>query len=93
MKNAHEALERYGKKQVMLSMVNEKDYIRIDVENRIPADIGVIDVSRTSKEDSKNHGFGIRSVRKTVEDNGGMFTQFVRDEFFVSEVWLLIIFD
>lgn len=78
MQNAQEALKRSKGRNRYLTVEfeNRREYVRIRVKNSICGEAVLAKenkIPRTTKSNSLEHGFGIRNVKRTVEENGGLF--------------------
>ena len=73
-----------GKRTILLTLSRKKDMLLFHVENYCPEKISFVDgLPLTTKEDSRYHGFGLRSIRyvalkyhgmMNVETDGNLFT-------------------
>ena len=91
LKNAYEKEIKLDDKAVIIEMKSEMKYIKILIENRIEE--SVFDNNselQTTKSDKENHGFGIKSVKKIVNAQGGNLTISEKNGWFVAEVWLSV---
>ena len=60
---------------VHLSVARQKGFVRIRVENRCDEDLVVgKELPGTTKQDKRNHGYGLKSIRATAEKYGGSAT-------------------
>lgn len=60
---------------IRLSVARQKGFLRIKVENRCVEDLAVEgELPRTTKVDSSQHGYGLKSIRATAEKYGGTVT-------------------
>lgn len=85
--NAIEAvskLEDPGLRIISLNMRRVGDMVAIHVENPFAGNIAFGDdgLPLTSKDDTRNHGFGMRSMRMVVESYGGSLSADVHDDVF-----------
>jgi len=80
--NAIEAEEKMDCKKIEVILSEEMGFVYICIRNNIDSRVTHIDVSRTSKHNSKNHGIGIKNVKEVTERycgkvdfnvGGGMF--------------------
>ena len=75
--NAMEACMRLpeGERRITLVARLEKGMLAVRVRNpcagRLAADFAADGILRTTKEDVKNHGFGLRSIGEVVKKYGG----------------------
>jgi signal transduction histidine kinase len=73
--NAIEAVEQVSdpeQRLIHLSVARQKGFLRIQVRNRYtlgPTTPGTL--PETTKQDRRNHGYGLKSIRQTVERYGG----------------------
>ena len=85
--NANEAVERLpvDERVVLLNMTASNNIITIDIKNPV-AD--TVDVRSTSKFNSLEHGYGIRSITATAQKYGGIFDYDVKDGMFEAVITL-----
>lgn len=89
--NAIEANQRiFDEKNRFISLsIGRSDlYYMISMENAMTVDIPY--TGQTTKQDRLNHGYGLRSIREKVEQNGGTMTITTEDELFRLEIMLPI---
>ena len=68
LKNAYETEMKQSDKAVEIEIKNEKGYIKIAIKNKIEESVlSKNSELKTTKTDNKNHGFGIKSVKKMVK--------------------------
>lgn len=67
--NAIEAAEKETEPTISIKMVQNREQLMIEIKNTCRSD-GKIDWNST-KEDKRNHGIGIKSVKKVVEQYNG----------------------
>ena len=76
--NAIEAVSKLTapeQRLIHLSVTRQKGFLRIKVENRCVDDLVVgEELPKTTKEDKGLHGYGLKSIRATVEQYGGSVT-------------------
>lgn len=86
LSNAVEAIKKINKnceKLISFNIKSGKYYTYIIVENTcLPKCSGL----QTDKQDRKNHGFGIKNIKKTVKKYNGNFLCKVEDNLFYSEI-------
>ncbi|MCR4587008.1 MAG: ATP-binding protein [Lachnospiraceae bacterium] len=84
--NAIECLEQVAepdRKVITLDIHKEKNMAVIRVENFTPKNPVFMDQTIvTSKADTQNHGYGVKSIQNTAEIYGGVATTFVEDHIF-----------
>lgn len=74
---------------IRLSVNRNKGFLQIRVENRFSGTLQVTEgLPRTTKTDSQNHGYGVKSIVMTVEKYGGSVSFRVREGWF--ELGILI---
>ncbi len=90
--NAIEAAERVEESEqrlILLSVSRQKGFLRVQIKNRYPEGPtfrGVL--PETTKADKRFHGYGLKSIRYTVEKYGGSIAVHGEDGWF--ELGLLI---
>ena len=89
IKNAVEGCERAtssgGHINVIIKNIGEKTGIIIEndtVLKTLPADY----IISTTKEDKRNHGYGMRSIRTTVEKYNGIYNNLIEDGKFIVNI-------
>ncbi|MCI6677428.1 MAG: GHKL domain-containing protein [Clostridiales bacterium] len=83
IQNAIEALEKVktDKKYLFINLEQGKSYARFEIRNSIEKrperdqDGNII----TTKDDKKNHGFGLINIRTIIEENKGKFEIEIRE--------------
>lgn len=90
--NAIEAVSKLpdsDQRLIRLSVNRNRGFLQIRVENRFAGTLQVTEgLPRTTKKDSQNHGYGVKSIVMTVEKYGGSTAFQVRDGWF--ELGILI---
>ena len=72
LKNAVEALERRGGREACqrnIEALSDDKWVKIAIDNSVGEEC--VDISETSKQDKKHHGYGIGIVREPVSRCGG----------------------
>ena len=78
-----EKIEAPEKRLIHVSVAEQKSFLRIRVENYCEEEIVFKDgMPQTTKKDKRFHGFGMKSIRSTVEKYGGSVTAGVRNCWF-----------
>lgn len=77
--NAIEAAQKSEKKLILLKIQLQGDYISIYMENSFDKRYSNIDL-KTTKADTQEHGFGIKNIRKIVDERNGMIEFFENDD-------------
>ena len=72
--NAIEAAEKCIEKKIILKIKLKDGNLYIDSENTRMSYDGDDGYFKTTKEDRKNHGYGLLNIEKAVSDNGGTCT-------------------
>lgn len=82
-----EKLEDKEKRLIHLSVAQQKNFLRIRVENYTEENISFQNgMPVTTKKDKHLHGFGMKSIQSTVRKYGGSVTTGVRDNWFELRV-------
>ena len=82
--NAIEASKEEKEPYVEINIKQEKSFLIFNIKNKCTKEYN-IDEIKTSKSDSKFHGIGLKSVRKTVNKyDGRMTADIINQEFIVS---------
>ncbi len=76
--NAIEASEKTKNKVILLNIQVQGEYVSIYMENSFDNKYSDINL-KTTKENKDKHGFGIKNVKKIVEENEGMIQYFIND--------------
>lgn len=85
--NAIEAEQKEQEKEIRLSISTLGNYLHITVQNMISRSVLRSNKPlKTSKANTKLHGFGIRSVTETVQKNDGMMDFYEEDGWFVADI-------
>lgn len=95
--NAIEAvrkIDKYEERLIHFTIVKKKQFAVIEVENRYIGDIRFrFGIPQTSKNDSAYHGFGVKSMRQTVEKYGGSMNLDTNDGWFHVHIILPSVHD
>ena len=90
--NAIESVEKVQdleKRLIHLSVARQKGFVHIRLENTYVGELKFEgDLPVTTKADSRNHGYGLKSIRQTAKKYGGSATVAVRGEWFELRVLL-----
>ena len=93
--NAIESVEKVQdleKRLIHLSVARQKAFVHIRLENTYAGELKFEgDLPVTTKSDSRNHGYGLKSIRQTAKKYGGSVTITTRGEWF--ELRILIPLD
>lgn len=78
-----------GRPKLRVTFRTGSSFLKIQIQNSIRKRAGIgVAIGSTSKADKKNHGIGLRNVRRTVDRENGTFHMAVRDGMFCAEVVL-----
>ena len=89
LKNAYEAAQREHCSLISVEISVKKEYIKLTVKNAIEKSILENNNElKTTKKDSKNHGYGLRTIERMAEKNDGKMLCYEEEGFFVNEVWI-----
>ena len=69
--NAIEAVQKCDEKRIVFKIIKDYNTLIIDSTNPYTGTITDEDRLITSKEDKKNHGFGLANIKNTVKANNG----------------------
>lgn len=73
----------YAQRLIHVTVVRRKMFACIEIENRYAGEIRMRNgMPLTTKSDSRYHGFGVKSMRQTVEKYGGSMTISAEDGWF-----------
>ena len=90
--NAMESVRKLDdpeKRLIHLSVVRQKGFVSIRVENCYDGHLRVVGgVLQTTKQDRQYHGYGLKSIRRIAEKYGGSCTVQVREGWFELRVLL-----
>lgn len=82
-------IDNYSKRLIHLTIVREKGFVHIDIENTFSGEIHFRNgLPVTTKKDKGYHGFGVKSMRATAEKYGGSLTIDTRDDWFRVHILL-----
>ena len=88
--NAIESVEKVRdleKRLIHLSVARQKAFVHIRLENTYAGELKFEgDLPVTTKADSRNHGYGLKSIRQTAKKYGGSATVAARGEWFELRV-------
>lgn len=88
IKNAIEATMYLPEKerQIFINVMVGRDNMSFRIENTFDVSRNSLISEGTSKEDKKNHGFGIKKVEEIVERNKGTFSRWEEGEHYISVI-------
>lgn len=93
--NAIEAVGQVAdgeKRLIHLSVARQKEFLRIRVENYYESELHFEDeLPRTTKEDKRYHGYGLKSIRQTAGKYGGSVTISTRKNWFELRILIPIV--
>lgn len=88
LRNAREELEQCERKIFRMEIKQNDEEYCIMISNSVRSRSKDIDIERTAKKDTENHGYGIRNMRKAVENNNGQISWNVQGEMMTVTVYL-----
>lgn len=91
--NAMEACEKMTKNQprIVISCAIQKGYLDLCVKNTIKESVLEDNPSlKTTKKEKEFHGYGIKSIKKILEEEGGMISQSEKNGWFITHIFLPI---
>ncbi len=91
LKNAIEELARIhdGKKFLKVDFLQGTHFFSIEVQNSLSEESkGKSNFFESEKKDKRNHGIGMKNVRRIVEENGGEYYTLIENDVFVARVVL-----
>ena len=56
---------------IVLSVSQQKGFVKMQVRNRYQSGETITSLPATTKRDKRYHGYGLKSIRSTVEKYGG----------------------
>ena len=89
--NAIDASKKEKNGDIHIHMHVMKSYLSIQVKNKISEDVLEKNPQLlTSKEDSRNHGYGLRIIRSIVEKYNGIIRIYIQTGYFCVDILLEI---
>ena len=80
-------VEDPDRRMIHLTLAGKKQFVIISVENYCAADVVIGDeLPNSTKRDKRSHGFGLKSIRQTVEKYGGSMNITSRDRWFRLQI-------
>lgn len=70
--------------EVLLKITKDKGLLHIKISNPVLTD--EVDISVTSKQDKRNHGFGMKSIYKIIDKYDGSLEKNVHDGVFLIDI-------
>ncbi len=75
------------KRLIRLKAFNQNSFLIISLENYCEEKIDLREgLPETTKEDKRNHGYGLKSIKYTVEKYGGTMTLHAEDNWFIMRI-------
>lgn len=75
------------KRLIRLRAFNQNSFLIISLENYCEEKIDLREgLPETTKEDKRNHGYGLKSIKYTVEKYGGTMTLHAEDNWFIMRI-------
>ena len=91
--NAIESVEKLSaveKRLIHVSVVKQKSFLRIRVENCYEGEIRFSSGLPTTRKDARYHGYGMKSIQSIVEKYNGSMTVKAQDGWFELRILLPI---
>ncbi|MFI3201058.1 MAG: GHKL domain-containing protein [Eubacteriales bacterium] len=86
--NAIEACEKFHKDTIKIKLMNQKNNLYIEIINGYEGKIKIVNgFPITQKEDKRNHGYGLRSIYKLVEENDGLLNMNINNGIFTLQLY------
>ena len=80
-------LEDKSKRMIHVTLISQKKFLLLQVENYCPDSLKIQDgLPVTTKADSRNHGFGLKSIRYAAQKYGGSSSVSIENDRFVLKV-------
>lgn len=93
MDNAIEAAVRCVEEKRIVSVEGrqKQGYLIFTISNSVDRPVSKSNPEfETTKRDKEHHGLGLKSVRKMLEEEGGIFRWYEREPYFITEIMLPI---
>lgn len=89
VKNAYEALQHVSEKKAEIKIGNSRGNLLILVSNSIEGTvIDNVNAHVTSKKDKADHGYGVRTIERIVNQKNGIFSSSEENNIFTCKVLL-----
>lgn len=84
-----------SKRKIFLMVKSYKESVVIQISNSVskPIDIDMIEKNGTTKEDKRNHGYGMRNIKRIVKKYNGVVKYKNSDDKFIVEMILNNVYD
>mgnify|MGYP000801555497 FL=1 len=86
LNNAFEAANKTEQKRVSVSIKRVESQLSITVSNNVKEKPNIINGELISAKNERNHGYGVKNVRRCVENNNGTLTLLFDNSVFSAEV-------
>lgn len=88
--NAIEACKKtQTERLICFEITQRKGYVNILIKNTVEESVLESNPElQTTKQDKKNHGIGLKSVKETIEKYNGMIEFYENNNFFIADIWL-----
>lgn len=89
--NAMEACEKIinDHPRIVISCSNQKGYMDICIKNTIKNSVLIENpFLKTTKKEKELHGYGLKSIKKILDEEGGMISQYEENGWFITHVFL-----
>lgn len=88
--NAIEASKESKKKNIQLDVQIQGEYLSISMMNSIDKSVLEVNESlRTTKTHKEQHGFGIKNIKRIVDEYNGMINYYEEDGYFCCDILML----
>ncbi len=87
--NAIEASQAENQPDITVAIQCIHNYLMVKIRNFVSHDVLTVNPAlKTTKKGSKGHGFGVKIVRKTIEQENGIFDTYMENSYFVATVMI-----
>lgn len=94
--NAMEACEKVTGKtpRIVISCTNQKGYLNICIKNTIAEPVLEKNpLLKTTKQEKTLHGYGLKSIKKLLDEEDGMISQYEKNGWFITHIFLPDVFE
>ncbi len=85
--NAIEASKNSQRKSIKLDVQQQDRYLSVFMKNSIDKSVlGENKNLNTTKSDKKNHGFGIKNIKRVVDRYNGIIQYYEKDNYFICDI-------
>lgn len=82
-----------GEKKLTIEFRQNSEYLNMRISNSMQQEKwnkAMNEISNSRKSDSENHGFGLRSIRSTMDKTNGIYRCYTEDNEFVNDLFFAI---